>query len=144
MPLQVDMFSGELVDARSRAQRSRNREDAQLRQISMFSARETIQVGVSARPWLKDLARPTLTLEVQDLRTDEEKERDFRHQAEALTTPMFVAEEDARICEPVTGEQQIGQPSQAIYKTPTGSLRRIGFRAYVRRNSTLVRYNGGE
>lgn len=145
MPLQVDMFSGELVDARSRIQKSRNREASQPKQTAMFSARETVQLGVSARPWLKDLARPTLTLEVQDLRTDEEKERDRWREAEALTTPMFVNEDSTHDTQPVNGDQmgQAGEGvSQAIVEALPGDLRHIGFRACARRASVPVRWAG--
>lgn len=58
----------------------------------MFSARETVRLGECCRPWLRDLPRPVLELEILDLRTDEEKEHDLQRQAEALTVPMFSVE----------------------------------------------------
>lgn len=90
--LQTDMFTGALVDARTREQKRGDRQRTSLQQLGMFSARETVRLGECCRPWLRDLPRPVLELEILDLRTDEEKERDLQRQAEALTVPMFSVE----------------------------------------------------
>ena len=47
------------------------------------------QLGVQARPWLNRLPRPQMVLEREDIRTDEEKERDLLREAEALTGSLF-------------------------------------------------------
>ena len=108
--LQKDMFSGELRDTRSAYRKRQDRQRQQPRQAALFSVRETVQIGVNPRPWLKDMARPTLALEIQDMRTDEEKERERRREAEALTAPMF--EDEAfraihELVEPVGGIRRL-------------------------------------
>ena len=89
IPLQQDIFTHEFVDTRNDYRKRQDHQQEQPQQSTIFSARETVQMGVNARPWLKDLARPPLILEILDLRTEEEKERDQRRAAEALTQPMF-------------------------------------------------------
>ena len=111
IPLQHDMFSRELVDTRSRVQKSRDRQSEQFQQMSMFSVRETVQYGVSAHPWLKDLPAPTLTLEIQDVRMEEEKEQERRRLAESLTAPMFAGDEVARGSEQIMESSPIEKPA---------------------------------
>jgi hypothetical protein len=89
IPLQHDMFTGEVVDKRNRRQKKLDKESSQPRQTSMFSLKETVQLGVQARPWLNSLPRPQMVLEREDIRTDEEKERDLLREAEALTGSLF-------------------------------------------------------
>ena len=55
IPLQRDMFTGEMVDNRNRRQKKLDKEVNNPRQQTMFSLGETMQWGVSARPWLKNL-----------------------------------------------------------------------------------------
>jgi hypothetical protein len=130
IPLQQDMFTHALVDTRTRTQKSRDRTSQQHQQASMFSARETVQLGVNPRPWLKDMAQPTLILEIQDVRTEEEKEQERRHMAEALTVPLFAGDEGLP-------EETSAVVIGAVYEAP--NLRQVGFRAYVRRRSIPVR-----
>jgi hypothetical protein len=144
IPLQVDMFGEALVDTRSRTQKSRDKASQQPQQISMFTARETVQHGVNPRPWLKDLPAPTMNLEIIDVRTEEEKERERRQLAESLTTPMFGGSEVTR------GLEQIEDIPTEVKPTPapqtvdeTVCLRQVGFRAYARRKSISVRRSGG-
>ena len=80
---QWDMFKGEPVTVYGRV------DQQPLRQMSLFSINEIVQLGVSAHPWLKEMPTPSLTLERQDARTEEEKERDRMREAEKLTTPLF-------------------------------------------------------
>ena len=70
IPLQKAMFTDELVDARSNHQKRQDSQREKPRQSAMFSAQETVQMGVNPRPWLKHLPAPTLALEIQDVRTD--------------------------------------------------------------------------
>ncbi len=80
---QWDMFTGEPVTVYGRA------DQLPPRQMNLFPISETVQFGIAARPWLKEMPTPTLTLECQDTRTEEEKERDVMREAEKQTTPLF-------------------------------------------------------
>jgi hypothetical protein len=89
IPLQHNMFTGVLVDNRNRRQKKLAKKSNQPRQRPMFSLKETVQLGVQARPWLNKLARPQMILEREDTRTDEEKERALLREAEVLTSSLF-------------------------------------------------------
>ncbi len=90
IPVQQDMFSGEWVDARSDYQKRKDRQEQnQSQQLVLFSASELYQFGVQHRPWLNELPRPHLALEILDTRTPEEQESDLMRAAEALTTTLF-------------------------------------------------------
>ncbi len=79
---QWDMFTGEQVEVgKSRSH--------PLYQAALFSPREMVEMGANARPWLNDIPAPTLELECQDTRTEEQKEQDLQRAAEALTQSMF-------------------------------------------------------
>ncbi len=62
-----------------------------LHQMNMFTLRETVEIGVNARPWLSQVPSSPLELISEDVRTPEEIERDLMREAEALTSPMFVS-----------------------------------------------------
>ena len=83
--LQTDMFSGELVDTRNRKQKKKAQKLEQPRQTEMFSQRELAQFGVRANPKLPISPKTRLELLVEDLRTEEEKERDFQQEVENLS-----------------------------------------------------------
>ena len=85
VPLQTDMFTGEFVDTRSRKQKQRARKQEQPWQAEMFSQRELAQFGVRANPKLPISPKTRLELLVEDLRTKEEKERDFQREVEKLS-----------------------------------------------------------
>jgi hypothetical protein len=127
-PLQQDMFSGEWIDNRSSYRKRMDRENNQPRQLTMFAAREVIQLGVQARPWLNNLPDYQLTLESEDPRTPEEIERDLLREAEALTVPMFAVE-------PVTENA----PAQAVPSPQPPPIEIRGFRARARAASVPVR-----
>lgn len=93
--LQFDIFSGELVDTRSAAQKRRDREVLEPRQMEMFSQRDLAQYIPPARMSLPDTA--TLHLVMEDPRTEEEKESDRECAAKALTSPMFIIEDEAAL-----------------------------------------------
>jgi hypothetical protein len=82
VPLQVDMFSGDLVDTRTRKQKKKAAEQEQPRQAEMFSQREMAQFGVRANPKIPISPKTRLELALQDMRTEEEKERDFQREVE--------------------------------------------------------------
>ena len=96
--LQHDMFSGELVDTRNRKQKKKAQKLEQPRQTEMFSQRELAQFGVRANPKLPISPKTRLELMVQDLRTEEEKERDFQREVDKLSyrLPGIDGEEIAR------------------------------------------------
>lgn len=122
IPLQIDMFTGQTVDARSSHQKRLDREREQPNQGLLFPIAEVFQIGVSVRPWLKALPAPLLVLEYVDLRTPEEIEREreeaLRREAEKLMVPMFadvsVAEEPRQVHEaaeqPERPFSQVHQP----------------------------------
>jgi hypothetical protein len=87
--LQRDMFTGRLVDNRSAYRKRQDKALGLPRQMGMFPLKETLQFGVQARPWLNDLPRPQMVLQQQDVRTDEEKERDLLREAEDQTADLF-------------------------------------------------------
>lgn len=82
VPLQSDMFTGELVDTRSNKQKKKAQEAQQPRQTEMFSQREMAQFGVRPNPKLPISPKTRIELMVQDLRTEEERERDFQREVE--------------------------------------------------------------
>jgi len=94
IPLQLDMLSGELVDNRSRQQKKKDKAQELPQQAEMFSQRELAQFGVRARPKLPLSPKTRLELAVEDVRTEEEKERDIRQQIQRDTYPMPWAAEE--------------------------------------------------
>ena len=95
IPLQHDMFSGDLVDNRTRHRKRLDKARKQPQQMTMFSLKDTVQIGVSAKPWLKNLPAPKLELESVDPRTDEERELDLLREAQKMTHAMFAISETA-------------------------------------------------
>ena len=89
VPLQIDLFSGELVDTRTAAQKARDRERDKPQQIEMFAQHEIAQFGVRAHPQMSLSAETKLVLISEDPRTPEEIEQDRDRAAQALTKPMF-------------------------------------------------------
>jgi hypothetical protein len=73
-PLQQDMFSGELVDNRSRSQKKRDAEREKPKQALLFSQREIAQFGVNPHPQFPLSPHTLLRLISEDPRTPEEKE----------------------------------------------------------------------
>ncbi|MCL4266671.1 MAG: hypothetical protein KJ069_25995 [Anaerolineae bacterium] len=88
-PLQSSLFSEKLVDTRTRKQRQRDQALQEPQQVEMFSQREMGQFGVNAHPRLPISPKTRLELVMQDLRTEEEKVRQFQQEIEAHTYPMF-------------------------------------------------------
>ena len=68
------MFSGELIDTRTRKQKKREAELKKPVQTEMFSQRELAQFGVRANPQIPISPKTRIELALQDLRTEEEKE----------------------------------------------------------------------
>ena len=68
------MFSGELVDTRTRKQKKREKESQKPVQAEMFSQREMAQFGVRANPQIPISPKTRIELALQDLRSEAEKE----------------------------------------------------------------------
>ena len=87
VPLQIDLFTGELKDTRSRKQKAKSG----YQQLAMWHPRE-VTARVNPRPELPSIARNgkrlRMALEIEDPRTEEEKELDRQREAEALTDPL--------------------------------------------------------
>ena len=82
VPLQIDMFSGELVDTRTRKQKKREQDHLKPVQAEMFSQREMAQFGVRAHPKLPLSPKTRIELMIQDLRTEEEKQESEQREIE--------------------------------------------------------------
>ena len=97
VPLQVDMFSGELVDTRSRKQKKREKESKKPIQTEIFSQRELAQFGVRANPQIPISPKTRIELALQDLRSEEEKEAARQQEIEkrSYRLPGFEQEADA-------------------------------------------------
>ena len=98
MPVQTDMFTRELVDTRNRKQKQRAQDAQQPKQTEMFSQREMAQFGVRANPKLPLSPKTRLELLIEDLRTEEEKERDFQREVEKRSYRLpGVADDEERV-----------------------------------------------
>jgi hypothetical protein len=107
IPLQADLFTGELVDTRSAKQRQADVERTSYTPL-MFSQRDIVpEVGMRARPKLPIPANVTRPALWTDARTEEEIERDMQREAEKLTAPLF-APTDAEL-RPSTAAVEIVQ-----------------------------------
>ena len=88
VPLQADMFTGELVDTRTRQQKKKDEKLGQFVQAEMFSQREMAQFGVKANPKIPLSPKTRIEMAIQDPRTEEEKELALRREIEEHTYPM--------------------------------------------------------
>ena len=79
-PLQKDMFTGKLIDNRTRTQKKRDKAREAPQQMLIFSQREMAQVGVNPRPQFSLSPQTQLRLLYPDFRTPQEIERE-REQA---------------------------------------------------------------
>ena len=95
VPLQVDMFSGELVDTRTRKQKKREAELKKPTQTEMFSQREIAQFGVRANPQIPISPKTRIELALQDLRSKEEKEAARQQEIEKRSYRLPGFEPDA-------------------------------------------------
>lgn len=90
----VDMFSGERKDTRTRKQKTQDF-TRQFKQPLMFRTPEIAQMGVNPHPLLPISDKTRLGLEMFDPRTDEEKERDLEREAQKRTLQLFPSEHQA-------------------------------------------------
>lgn len=89
LALQYDMFTNELVDTRSRAQKTRDAANALPKQTEMFPQRELAQFGVTAKPQLPLSPKTRLELSIVDARSEQQKDQDKMNAAEANTYSLF-------------------------------------------------------
>lgn len=88
VPLQVDMFSGELVDNRTKKQKKIAQQQEQPQQIEMFSQRDVAQFGVKANPKLPISPMTRIELAIQDGRNEEEITLEQQRTIEENTYPL--------------------------------------------------------
>ena len=88
IPLQMDMFSGDMVDTRTRKQKQLAKQQESPRQIEMFSQRELAVFGANAHPRLPISPKTRIELAIEDRRSEEEKARDLQREIEENTVPM--------------------------------------------------------
>lgn len=86
---QYNLFTGELEDCRSAAQRRADRMDERPQQTEMFAQREVAQFGVRSRPQMSLSPHTKLVLVSEDNRSEEEIEQDRMRTAWELTPPIF-------------------------------------------------------
>jgi hypothetical protein len=100
-PLQIDLFTGEAIDARTRDQRQHDRERKAPVQVEMFSQREVAQFGVTSRP-VMPISPGKLVLVREDPRTEEEIERDRLQAAQDQTFYLFETESPSSLADSAT------------------------------------------
>lgn len=92
VPLQIDLFTGELKDNRTRKQKRAARKAEGYQQGELFSQKDLAQFGVRSKPELPAITRNgqpvKMELELQDTRTEEQKELDRQKAAQDLTNPL--------------------------------------------------------
>ena len=88
VPLQVDMFSGALVDNRTPKQKKKAQQLEQPRQIEIFSQRELAQFGVKAHPKLPISPKTRIELAIEDSRSEEEIALEQQREIEQNTYPL--------------------------------------------------------
>ena len=141
---QFDMFTGKLVDNRTRAQKKADQERAKPQQMLMFSQRAIAQFGVNAHPLIPLSPHTKLVLVSEDPRTPEERERDLQREAEALTCKLF-PEEASPNGSDVTeaGSEDQATSSTIVYdstlKFPPVIQQVVGLRARIRQSKVRVR-----
>ena len=82
VPLQANLFTGELVDTRTRRQKKQATEQARPKQAEMFSQREMAQFGVNPHPQIPISPKTRIELALQDMRAGGERERNFQKEVE--------------------------------------------------------------
>jgi len=105
--LQMDMFSGDLVDNRTRQQKKQDKAREQPKQTEMFSQREIAQFGVNPRPLMPLSPNTRLLLIPEDPRSEEEIEQSRQREAEKRTARMFAEPATSKVTQP---ENQDAEP----------------------------------
>ena len=120
--LQQDMFTGDLVDNRTRAQKSQDRKKELPHQEFLFSQRDLAQP--SRQRHFEVPSKAPLILLSEDPRSDEEREREAQRAIEAAMTPLFCSapadtetpdcDEDLTDDEQAAGDREYGQDPAAL------------------------------
>ncbi len=141
--LQIDLFSGELVDARTKHQKKKDWERSAPPQLHMFKAPDVVQFGLQPksayRDWIESATLTPLRLELEDTRSPEEIERDLIREAEKQTFPLFAESNEPQTCEPepVTSQPQT-RKTGIIFDSRSAPVH-LGLRALLRAGSIPVR-----
>ena len=143
VPLQIDLFSGELVDARTKYQKKKDWERSVPPQLHMFKTPDVVQFGVQPksayRDWVEHATLSPLSLELEDTRSPEEIERDLIREAEKQTVPLFAESNEPQTCEPEpVASQPQTQKDGVIFDSPSVPVH-LGLRASLRAGSIPVR-----
>jgi hypothetical protein len=136
-PLQIDMFTGQGVDTRTRGQKQRDQQQMRPQQTELFSQRDIAQFGVNPHPLLPLSPHTKLVLISEDPRTPEEIERDRQRAAEALTYQLFPNGEGEP--SPLTNGATPDDPPSGSLPRSTRTPPIIGFRKQARLNSVQLR-----
>lgn len=120
--LQQDMFTGDLVDNRTRAQKTQDRKKELPHQEFLFSQRDLAEP--SRQRHFEVPSKAPLILQSEDLRTDEERERDEQRAIEDAMNPLFGdtsaetetpdGDEDPTDDEQAAEDREDGQDSAAL------------------------------
>lgn len=89
VPLQIDLFTGELVDNRTRRQKKKAQKQHEPTQKEMFSQREMAQFGVNPRPKLPLSPKTRIELMIEDRRTEEERAEAIQQEALKRNYQLF-------------------------------------------------------
>lgn len=142
--LQFDMFSGELVDARSASQKRKDKERANPQQIQLFSASEVIQFGATTksayRDWLDQATAPPLVLHMIETRTPEEIELDLLHEAQKQMNPLFGEDGQDIDAAVVDSDEGTTTPVSVIVFDAKAHHHQLGLRARLRAQCIPVRH----
>ncbi len=87
---QVNLFTGELKDTRTRKQKKLEKAANEPTQAAMFTQREMGQFGVKARPQMSISTKTRLELAMQDLRTEEEREAALQNEVNKRTYKLGI------------------------------------------------------
>jgi hypothetical protein len=117
---QSDLFSGELVDNRTAKQKRLAQGREMPQQAELFPQRVLAQFGVEAHPKLSLSPQSRLKLEIQDPRSAEEKERDYRRSMADHTYPLPGLNErvDKKVRLVAPGEREWAE-SSGLHQPPT-------------------------
>lgn len=110
VPLQYDLFTGSLVDRRTRTQKEQDKLHQQPTQLLMFSQRDIAHTDVNPHPRMNVSPGP-LVLIREDPRTEEEREADTLREAQSLTASFLPPE-------PEKEETEAGSPKGISESSP--------------------------
>ena len=119
VPLQYDLFTGSLVDRRTRTQKEQDKLRQQPSQLLMFSQRDIAHTDVNPHPRMNVSPGP-LVLIREDPRTDEEREADTLREAQSLTASFLSPEPVVKVAEevPPIGKSESPTPAPVSKDEP--------------------------